>query len=68
MKRYRYVSVDYGINQELMDSYEAPSYEEEYEAYLEEAEYEANEYQELAGMSSVYEDDGVLSEIVELEE
>ena len=68
MKRYKNIELDYGVNTELMESYTL-NYEDEeslegYEAIDEEVE----AYKELADMETAYEDDGALSEIIELEE
>ncbi|MBQ2747269.1 MAG: DNA-directed RNA polymerase subunit beta', partial [Firmicutes bacterium] len=59
MKRYRNTNVDYGVNAELMESYSNYYYDEEYDEY--EGSEEGALFQELAGMSSEYEDDGALS-------
>ena len=68
MKRYKNISLDYGVNEELMHSYEVYN-DGEYYDYDPQTEYELeNEIAEMAGMETEYQDEGTLSEIVEFEE
>ncbi len=62
MKRYKNITVDYGINTELMDSFKPPVEDEEYDDFESEA-MRASSVEDLAGMSSKAE----LSEIIEVE-
>jgi len=66
MKRYKNIELDYGVNEELMRSYEQAYAEyDEYSEYSEEG-YEANnEYADLAGMDVAYENEGMLQEVYE---
>lgn len=62
MKRYKNISVDYGVNTELMDSFRPPVEEEDYDDFDGES-MGASEVQELAGMSEMAE----MSDIIEVE-
>ena len=67
MKRYRNINLDYGVNEELMREYEeqqrlaaeAAAAEAAGEGAEEAADAEAGEIEEVAGMSSAYEDDSL---------
>lgn len=62
MKRYKNISVDYGVNTELMDSFKPPVDDEDFDDF-EEAPMRISEVEDLAGMSEMAE----LPEIVELD-
>lgn len=62
MKRYKNISVDYGVNTELMDSFRPPVEEEDYDDFDGES-MGASEVKELAGMSEMAE----MSDIIEVE-
>ena len=62
MKRYKNISVDYGINTELMESFKPPMEDEDYDDFDSDA-MRASEVEELAGMSEMVE----MSDIIEVE-
>ncbi len=62
MKKYKNITVDYGINTELMESFKVPSDEDEYDDF-EEAVLRVSDMENLADMSDMTE----LSEIIEIE-
>lgn len=62
MKRYKNISVDYGVNTELMDSFRPPVEEEDYDDFDGES-MGTSEVQDLAGMSEMAE----MSDIIEVE-
>ncbi len=62
MKRYKNISVDYGVNTELMDSFKPPVEDEDYEDFENES-MGISEVEELADMSET----AVMSDIVEVE-
>lgn len=62
MKRYKNISVDYGINTELMDSFKPPVEDEDYDDFDGESVH-ASHVEELADMSEMVE----MSDIIEVE-
>ncbi len=62
MKRYKNISVDYGINTELMDSFKPPVEDEDYDDFDSEP-IRVSEVEELADMSETAE----MSDIIEVE-
>lgn len=62
MKRYKNISVDYGVNTELMDSFRPPVEDEDYDDFEEES-MRMSDVEDLADMSEMAE----LPEIVELD-
>jgi DNA-directed RNA polymerase subunit beta' len=62
MKRYKNISVDYGVNTELMDSFKPPVEDEDFDDYDSEPVRTAN-VEDLADMSEIAE----LAEIIEVE-
>ena len=62
MKRYKNISVDYGVNTELMDSFKPPVDDEDFDDF-EEVPMRISEVEDIADMSEMAE----LPEIVELD-
>ncbi|MEL7658656.1 MAG: hypothetical protein AAGU75_22415, partial [Bacillota bacterium] len=62
MKRYKNISVDYGVNTELMDSFKPPVEDEDYDDFDTEP-MRVSEVEDLADMSEMAD----LSEIIEVE-
>ena len=62
MKRYKNISVDYGINTELMDSFKPPVEDEDYDDFDGES-VKMADVEDLANMSELVE----TSEIIELD-
>ena len=62
MKRYKNITVDYGVNTELMDSFKPPVEDEDFDDYDSEP-MRAADVADLADMSEIAE----LAEIIEVE-
>jgi DNA-directed RNA polymerase subunit beta' len=63
MKRYKNISVDYGINTELMDSFKPPLEDDDYDEDYNGESMEVSDIEDLAGMSETAE----ISDITEVE-